>query len=180
MRDLWTDDYIREVWVAKSKPPSGHIGLLLDTLQELRQCRSHGSPTLAGVDVREEVCMQSFSRVLVEKQPRVVTLIAHSAGDLIEFRDRLWPAESVADVFGNVAFAGTIDLTICNCWKLHDLIRTRLGVAPRIISNRNTAWLGLRIAALRLTIRLLDSRAPISYIDAYSEAWSRIRKAAAQ
>ena len=169
-RTAWTDEDIGSVWEAMHEPHRGDYWLLRGTLDEV----ASSAGTRRGVDVREGVSGDVFTRDVRSTGARVITLVAHWAGDQIEFRDGLWPVRLVAEAFAP-GFDGTIDLTVCTSSLLHDAIRRRLGSTPRIIFNRSAAYLSLRIAAYRLAVRLLGELAPISYIDAYSEAWSRIR-----
>jgi pimeloyl-ACP methyl ester carboxylesterase len=142
------------------------LALLRETIDEA---------TASGSKVEKATTIESF---LNATKADVVTIVAHSHGGQVELRDGMHAPERIACGFP-IEYSGTIDLSTCSSFRLHDAIRERCASLPRIITNRRPVSLGIRIAVYRLTIRLLREH-PRPFIDAYAEAWSRLRRSSSQ
>jgi hypothetical protein len=188
MRARWTDKFIAEVWnrlngAANQEPAAeagvreGDMGLYIETLREVAQPWTHARQTRAGARVLRGARLRDLEQTLADPRTRVIILVAHAATpDLIEFRDDLHSATQVARCFKQARFDGTAELVSCGGGKdLEAQIRAKTGTRIRIISSQRLVWLGFHVAALRLTIRLLKEEQPRTFIDAFSDAWSRLK-----
>ena len=163
-RQAWTREELESLYRDLSAEHEGDLWTLEDSLLEAEA---------AGVRVWRNVTVTQFLDGVRHTQAKVVTLVAHHVPGGVELRDGVATNTQIAAAF-DTGFEGTIDLTVCNSIDLHDAIRERTGDVPRMILNGSTAYLGMRISAFRLTTRLLREFAPISFVAAYSEAWSRL------
>ena len=166
----WSDASVRKVWRIKSTPPSGAIYHLLDVLDEVEQHH--------GIRVFRATAFDTFAEELRSGASQVVSLFAHSTGTYVEFRDGMRSVDEVANLFTNVdARHLVLDLNACRASSLHDAIRRAIGDRLRIFFQQGPARLSFRANCYRLAIRLLKDIDYRSFLDAYVEAWRRMRSA---